>query len=257
MRKLIGFAILFAAATVAVSADTKIEFKATENGGSSMNSILIGQGKIRSDADQNTTVIIDPGVGAMTMIDRTKKTYTTITRADLNQMTQMLAQLEQQMGNMPPEMRQMMQGRMAGMGGGQAPAVVTDTGQTATVAGKSCRIFKTTQGERTTAETCMADPAALDIPAADRATVTAAMAWAKELTDTLAKAPMMGQLATASPFRNGLVPIRSTTIETDGTRKTSELVGVSNSALPGDTFAIPAGFKEQKLAMPGRGRGGN
>src|SRR5262245_39423972 len=108
-------AVLVAAATVAVYADTKIEFKATENGGASMNSILIGQGKLRADADQNTTVIIDPGEGAMTMIDRGKKSYTKITKADLAQMAQLIADLDKQLANMPPEMRQMMEGRLGGM----------------------------------------------------------------------------------------------------------------------------------------------
>jgi len=248
-HKSLFVAILLAAASVAVYADTKIEFKATENGGSSMNSILIGQGKIRSDADQNTTVIIDPTAGAMTTIDRGAKTFTTITRADLKQMTDLLA-------SMPPGMMEMMQGRMGGRGAVQAP-VVTDTGEKATVAGKSCRIFRTTQGGQTTAETCMADPSVIDIPAADRATMTAAMAWSKELTDAFAKLPMMGAMGNSQPFRGGLVPIRHTTIAADGTRKTSELVGVSTAALPADTFAIPSGFKEQKLQMPGRGRGGN
>ncbi|HEX5070136.1 MAG TPA: hypothetical protein VFV78_07955 [Vicinamibacterales bacterium] len=136
MRTLTGFfvAVLVTAATVAVYADTRIEFKATENGGTSLSSFLIGQGKVRVDADQNTTVIMDPAEGVMTMIDRGKKTYTKITKADMAQMAQMLAQLDQQMASMPPEMRQMMQGRMGGMGGAQA-AVVADTGEKATVAG--------------------------------------------------------------------------------------------------------------------------
>ncbi|HEX5070137.1 MAG TPA: hypothetical protein VFV78_07960 [Vicinamibacterales bacterium] len=101
----------------------------------------------------------------------------------------------------------------------------------------------------------MADPAVLDIPAADRATMTAAMAFSKEFTDMLAKSPMFGQLANTQPFRAGLMPIRQTTIAADGTRKTSELLGVTTSALPADTFAIPSGFKEEKLQMSGRGRG--
>jgi len=254
----LSIAVLIAAATVAFYADTKIEFKATENGGSSMIAFLIGQGKVRADADQNTSVMLDPTAGVMTMIDRDKKSYMKITRADMQQMAQMIAQLEQQMANVPPEMRQMIQGRMAGAGGasGAQAAVVTDTGEKATVAGKSCRIFRTTQGGRTTAETCMADPSALDIPAADRATMTAAMAWAKELTDTLAKSPMMASMMNAQPFRSGLVPIRSTTIAADGTRKTSELVGVTTAALPADTFTVPSGFTEQKLPTMGRGRGG-
>lgn len=247
-HKALFVAVLFAAATVAVYADTKIEFKATENGGSAMSAFLIGQGKVRADVDQTMTIIIDPKEGAMTTIDRAKKSYTKITRADIQQITQMMA-------NIPPGMEQMMQGRMAGRGGAQAP-VVADTGETATVAGKSCRIFRTTQDGKAIAEACMADPNSVEIPAADRATMTSALAFAKELTDALAKAPMLAGVLNAQPFRSGLVPIRFTSIAADGTRKTSELAGVTSATLPADSFAIPSGFKEEKMGM-GRGRGGN
>jgi len=70
--------IFLFAATIAVSADTKIEFKATENGGSSMSSILIGQGKIRSDTSTGM-VLIDPTEGSMTIVANDKKEYTKIT----------------------------------------------------------------------------------------------------------------------------------------------------------------------------------
>ena len=99
----------------------------------------------------------------------------------------------------------------------------------------------------------MGDAAALEIPAADRATLTAAMAWSKELTDALAKGPM-AKLADASPFRAGMVPLRSTTVAANGTRRTSEFVGVTSGALPADLFAVPAGYKELKLEIPKIGR---
>jgi hypothetical protein len=247
--------ILLAATTVAVSADTKIEFKTTEGGGSSMSSILIGQGKIRSDMSTGM-VIIDPAEGSMTIVANDKKEYTKITKADMKQIADMLAMLEQQMAGMPAEMRQMMASRMGGPGAGQPVAVTTDTGEKATVAGKSCRIFRTTQGGRTTQERCLAEPSAMSVPAADQATMVAAIAMTKDIMDTMSKSPMFGQIAATSPFPSGLVPLRTTTIDASGTRSTSELVGVSNAALPADTFTIPSGYKEQKLPT-GRGRGGN
>lgn len=248
--------ILLAAATVAVSADTKIEFKATENGGASMNTILIGQGKIRSDVSTGM-VIIDPTEGSMTVVANDKKQYTKITKADMKQITDMLAMMEQQLAGMTAEMRQMVQSRMGGAAGNQPAAVTADTGEKATVAGKSCRIFRTTQGGRTTQESCLADASAFDLPAADKATMTAAMAFAKEMTESLTKSPLFGQIASTSPFPSGLVPVRTTTIDASGKRMTSELVGVSTATLPADTFKIPADFKEQKLPVMGRGRGGN
>src|SRR6187549_2783869 len=123
----------------AVLADSKIEYKPTEGGGASLTTILIGQGKIRSDADANTSVIMDPTAGSSTILDHAKKTYTTIGKAEIAQLVDMMKQLEQAMASMPPEARAMMQGRM---GGGPA-ATTADTGEKATVAGKSCKIFRT------------------------------------------------------------------------------------------------------------------
>jgi hypothetical protein len=235
----------------AVMADSKIEYKATEGGGNSITSILIGQGKIRSEADANTSVIMDPAAGATIILDHGKKTFTKIGKAEIAQLTDLMKQMETMMANMPPEARQMMQGRM---GGGPVASTV-DTGEKATVAGKSCKIFRTTVQGKATAETCMADASAIDLPAADRATMAAAMAWSKELTDALATGPM-ARFADSSPFKAGMFPVRSTTIAADGSRKTSEFVGISNAAIAADMFTVPADYKEQKLTMPGRGRGG-
>jgi len=93
------------------------------------------------------------------------------------------------------------------------------------------------------------------MPAADRATLQAAMAWSKELSDALAKTPV-GRVGDSIPFRGGMFPVRSTTVATDGTRHTSEFSGVSNAAAPAGTFDVPAGYKEVKIEMPRIGRGG-
>lgn len=243
--------------TAVVLADSKIEYKATEGGGSSLSTILIGQGKVRSDAGPTTTVILDPSAGSTVILDHSKKTFTRLGKAELQQLTEMLKQLDDMMASLPPEARQMMQGRMGGAAGmsGGAAVVTEDTGEKSTVGGKSCRIFRTSIQGRPTAESCMGDASAIDLPAADRATLAAAMTWSKELTDALAKSPMI-RIADTSPFRAGLVPLRSTTIAADGTRRTSEFVGVTNSALGADLFAVPADYKEQKLDMPRIGRGG-
>jgi len=255
MKNLTGALLLtFVAASAAtLLADSKIEYKVTEGTTTAMT-ILIGQGKIRSEVDANSFGIIDPTEGSMTLVDNGKKTFTKITKADLQQMAQMMADMDKQLAAAPPEVRQMMASRM---GGGGTPSVTAATGEKATVAGKSCQIYRTTQGTKTTAEYCMADASAIDISAADRATMTASIAWSKELTDTLAKSPMMGQIANSMPFRAGMVPVRTTIFDANGGRTTTEFVGVSNGAIPATMFAVPSGYKEQKLPTMGRGRGGN
>ena len=245
------FALAFSLSTAVLLADSKIEYKVTEGNGASLDTILIGQGKIRSDADQNTSVILDPAAGATIMLDHAKKTYTRIGRAELQQFADVLKQLDEMMAQMPPEMRQMIAGRMGGAGG--SASVTEDTGTTATVGGKSCRIFRTSVSGKPTAEHCMADASVFEVAASDRATLTAAMAWSKELTDAVAKLPM-ARLSETGPFRAGLVSLRSTKIAADGTRHSSEFVGVTTGALSADLFAVPAGYKEQKIEIPKIGR---
>src|SRR5690242_67647 len=101
--------VLTLSATAAMRADSRIEFKVTEGKGAALEAIMIGHGKIRTDADKTTSVIMDPGAGTLTMIDHSKKSFTKLTKADIEQMAaqldRMMKQLEQQMASMPPEMR--------------------------------------------------------------------------------------------------------------------------------------------------------
>ena len=230
-----------------VLADTRLEFKTTEGTGD-LKGLTIAQGKIRTDADNNTSVILDPGAGVMTVLDHGKKTFTKITKAD---MEALVKQLEDTMAQVPPEMRQMMAARMGGAG---AAVSMAPTGQSSTVGGKACKVYQMTATGRVVSESCLAEVSAIEISAADRATLQAAAAWSKDLTDALAKTPL-GRIGDSIPFRGGLVPLRSTTIAANGTRNTSEFSGVSTAAVTADTFAIPADYKEQKMGM-GRGRGG-
>ena len=103
-------------------------------------------------------------------------------------------------------------------------------------------------------EYCLADASAIDIPAADRATIVASMEWSKKLTEMLSKGPMANMMPKTA-FPAGMLPLRTTMIDANGARSTSEFVSASTAALPADTFAIPSGYKEQKINM-GRGRGG-
>lgn len=245
--------VLFA--TAVTLADSRIEFKITEGTGTAFQSILIGQGKIRQDSDKNTSAILDPAAGVMTVLDHSKKTYTRLTRADIDQLAKTLddamKQMEQAMASMPPQMQE----RMKGMMGGASGAVeVVDTGKAGSVAGRSCQVFQTKTMGKLLGESCLADASAIELPASDRATVAAAMAWGKEIAEKLAKGPLAA-IGSALPFRGGLVPLRSTTFASDGSRTTSEFIGVTNAATSAETFAVPPGYTEKKIELP-KGRGG-
>lgn len=252
-------AVLLLLTGTAASADSRIEFKTTEGKGASFSAMLIGHGKIRTDADKMTAVILDPTAGAVVLLDHGKRTFTRLTRADIDQlvktMDDAMKQMEQAMARMPPEMKERMKGMMSSMGtmaGGAIERV--DTGERATVAGRPCRIFRTRVAERVTNESCMADPSAIELPAADRATLTAALAWMSEFSERLSKGPL-ARIGAAMQMPGGLIPLRSSDIAPDGTRSTSEFAGVSTASIPASTFEVPDGYKEQKIDMPRMGRG--
>jgi hypothetical protein len=247
-------AVLFA--TAVTLADSRIEFKITEGTGTAFQWIQIGQGKIRQDSDKNKSTILDPDAGVLTMIDHSKKTYTRLTRADIDQLAKtlddVLKQMEQPMAGIPPQMQERMKALMGGAAMGAIEVV--DTGKTGSVAGRSCRIFESKAMGRLVAENCLADASAIELPASDRATVLAAIAWGKEAAEKLLKGPLSA-VGSALPFRGGLVPLRSTTIASDGSRSTSEFTGVTNTPASAETFAVPAGYTEKKIELP-KGRGG-
>jgi hypothetical protein len=251
----LGVALGLAGTTLVAS--SRVQYKLTEGDRSSLTTILIGEGKMRAGSDDRPDAIFNPAEGSMTVFDHSRRTFTRITRDQLEQMVKMLGgamkeMMDQAMANIPPEMRDKMKGMMAmpTMPGAGEPTTTVDTGQTATVAGRSCRVFRTMVGTRVTAEDCLAEPTAFNLPAADRATLEGAMTMMKQFLEAVSQGPLSG-MARSLPFRDGKVPLRHTTIESDGARSTSELDSVTQVNAGPDAFGIPSGYTEQKL--PGIG----
>lgn len=257
MKKLVPVLVLSLFAGSAF-ADARIDFRNVEGSGASMQSILIGHGKMRTDADADasTSVILDPTNRSMTLLQHNERKYTRIDREQLSQMGGMLdsamAQMEQALADLPPEMRAQMQGMIGGAIGGAAgqPMVrVVETGRSDTVAGHGCRIYETRMQNQVVSETCMGAPSALSaLSASDRRVLDGALAMSQELAESLNDGPF-GQLVDLGPFQSGLFPLRVTEIE-NGRRSTSEFAGIDSSALSADLFAIPAGYREEKIEMP-------
>lgn len=241
-------------------ADSTINFRATEGGGAAIQSMQVAHGKVRTDADGSTSVIFDTGSQAMIVLDHGKREFTRIGKAEMEQMGQTLnqamRQMEQAMANVPPEMRAQMQGMLGGAipgMGGDALVKVEETGQRDRVAGHACTVYRTQVQGRTVNESCMGDVSVLsELPAADRATLDAAMAMTRAIVEELASGPL-AQFADMTPFKDGLMPLRVTDIE-GGRRSTSEFAGIDTSPIAADRFAVPSGYREQKLEMPNLSR---
>ena len=255
VRRLALTCVLVAAMSAAVLADSRITFKATEGSGSMLQTLLVGQGKLRIDADATTSLIVDPKAETVVILMHSQKQFMRMTRAQIDQLGGLLdtvmKQMQATLAAMTPEQRAKAEASMGPLAGGGA-VVTTNTGKTAKVASHTCRIYQTTSAGKPIAEVCYGDLAAIQMPAADRATVQAAMKMGKDMFDKVARGPM-AQFAKAAPFSADGVPLRSTEFGADGSRRTSEFAGVTTGALPAETFAVPAGYKEQAMPMVGRG----
>ncbi len=237
-------------------ADARIDFRATEGGGASIQSLFIGQGKLRSDANAGTSVIMDPDTGTMTILQHDKRKYIHMGKAEIEQMSGALksamVQMEQSMANLPPAMRAQMQGMMGGSGGKPMVQVV-QTSQRETVAGHACTIYQTQAQGRTVSEACMGSTAVLGgLSAADRRILDSALAMTTKLAESMSQGPL-GNMVDLGPFKAGLFPLRVTDIE-GRRRATSEFAGIKTGSLSADLFATPPGYREEKIEIPKLGR---
>jgi Domain of unknown function (DUF4412) len=225
------------------------------------NRVQIDAKRMRAEATGPTggkqVVVFDGVKQVMMLIDDAKKTYTEMTRADIDalgaQMSGMMAQLQEQMKNMPPEQRAQMEAMMKGRGmaiPGMAPKTQYRKTGTGTVGKWTCDKYEAYSGETKVSEICTVDPKVLGFTAADFEVSKEMAAFFKKVVPT--GAAEMFSVGTAELGFSG-VPVR--TVTSSGPQPiTTEMTEVSRQTFPDSTFEAPAGYQKTDMMM-GRGRG--
>jgi hypothetical protein len=167
---------------------------------------------------------------------------------------QMMAQIREQMQNMPPEQRRQMEEQMGRMGmepppqAAKPPQIVAKpTGRSGVVNGVVCEIVEVYADETPVRTMCVADPKALGLPQSDYRTLMAMNAFMKRLSEiSMATA---GPAAAPNPAgfmqdSDGL-PVRMTDVASGST---IELNVSTGQHLGSDLFSVPPGF--QQFQMP-------
>ena len=252
------------AAAPAIAADgVLIAQKVTNGDKTGTSSTQIEKTRMRTEADQNgrrIVIVFDTANGGvLRMIDDQNKTYTEMTKADVDriasQMSGAMAQLQQQMQNMPPEARARMEAMMQGGRGmigamGGPPPQYKKVG-TDTVGKWRCDKYEGTKNGEKASETCTVDPSALGFTIAD-------FEAAKQLGEFFSKLlppGMDGLFRFGSASANGFagIPVRTVTFRNGQPGATIELTDARHENFPDSLFAVPAGY--QKREAPGmRGR---
>jgi len=255
-------AIGFAGAPAAAADGVLIAQKITSGDKTTTLQTQLEKTRMRAETDQNgrkMLVVFDGSAGIFRSIDEQNKTYTEMTRADVerisSQMSGAMAQMQQQLQNLPPEQRArveaMMQGGRGMVGAMAGPPPEYKKVGTDTVGKWRCDKYEGTKNGEKSSEICTVDPSALGFTPSD-------FEVAKQLAEFFAKMmpPGMDSLfRVGAPGPNGFsgIPVRSVTFKGGTPQSTTEVTDVSRQNFPDELFAVPAGYTKRE--MPGmRGR---
>ena len=268
VAKALAIAIAAAAVTAAplVAADgILIAHKVTSNGNTMTSQTQIEKTRMRTEVTgpdgRKQILIFDGGAQVMRMIDEGGKTYSEMTKADVDrvsgQMQGAMAQLQQQMANMPPEARARMEAMMQGAGRGMAGMAAQrpeyrKAGGTERVGRWTCDKYEGVRNGAKVSEMCTVDPSVVGFAAAD-------FAVTKQFAEFFMKLMPQGvdrifSVGTAGPAGFSGIPVKSVNYDNSGkVTSTTELTDVTRQNFAEALFAVPAGF--QKRDFPGAGRG--
>ncbi len=249
-----------------------ITMKSTTGGSTVTHQIQLDPNHMRAEMSgrgggQNA-VVFDGVAQAMYIIDDSKKTYTEITKDDLDRVAGQMAQAQQQMqgamANLTPEQRARIEAAMRGRGGAGMPGMpgmaaappkptFKKTG-TDKVGKWTCDKYEGYEGDRKTSEVCTVAPSALGLTDSDFAVTKQ---FAKFFSGVMPQmSSQVFSLATIEDKGYSGLPIRSITYGTDGSvQTTNELGDISRQNIPDSTFAAPSGYAKQDMPF-GRGRRG-
>jgi hypothetical protein len=226
-----------------------ISMKSTKGASTTMTQIQLDANHMRTEMAGRTGgqngVVFDGDKQTMYIIDDSKKTYSEITKEDLDRVK---AQMQGAMAQLTPEQRAQIEGMMRGRAargmpamGGAAPKPTFKKVGTDKVGKWTCDKYEGYEGDKKTSEVCTVPPTALGLTASDF-----------DVTKQFAKffSGIMPQMANNVFSLGSLedrgfvgVPIRSISYGADGgVNDTMELTDISHQNIPDSTFAPPAGF---------------
>ena len=230
----------------------------TAGGQTTTQQIQMDRTHIRAETQtsgDSVAFVYDGPAKTVRMINLSKKSYSEMDQAQLQQMGQQLnaalSAMQAQLKNLPPEQQKMMQDLMKGRGmpgAGAAPErTVYKSAGSDKVGQWTCARHDGYRGAEKVAEVCAVDPAALGLMPTD-------FEAAKQLADIIKS--MMPAAVDQLSFNGTIedqgfpgVAVRRVTLRNGAPQLTTELTEVRRGAIPASAFAAPAGFKRE--TMPG------
>jgi metal-dependent amidase/aminoacylase/carboxypeptidase family protein len=249
--------VLSTAAPVLAADGVLIVQQMTMNGVPMTSQVQMEPNRVRTEiADPNggtQTVIFDGPRQVLLLVNSARKSYIEMTKADVDRIAAMLAQMQAQMANMPPAARSQMEGMMRGRGMPGSPGAKTEYKKTGSgKTGKwSCDTYDGYQGGQKVSEICTVAPSVVGLNERD----FAAARQMAEFFKTLIPQGADQIINIGTPEEQGFsgVPVRTSTTAA-GQQITVEIVDVKRDTFSDSIFTVPAGFQKQDfMGMGGRG----
>jgi hypothetical protein len=233
-------------------ADFRADYEVSGQGNvPALSRIEVGGGHMRTDSG-NVSMLFDVGSGRLLLVEHDKHQYMDMAKI-ADSAGAAMAQANAALANLPPEQRAMMQQRMGALANGAAKAVVhvTPTGANDHVAGYACQVYRTEVNGRHGADSCLADVDAAGISSADRATLRSAFQQLKAMSDKMSAGMFKSPV---NDVPDDKFPVRITMYDEAGKTQIVELKSIASSGADAADFAVPAGYNEKEVALPGRHR---
>lgn len=242
--------MLFVAPAVA---DTRLRY-VDEQSGEEQSAIAIKDSKVRmDDAGSPSWSLFDTETRSLIVVDPDEKTWTSLDEEAMQQaagqMNAAMAEMREQLEQMPPEQRAMVEKMMGGMAdaGRMVETKVDRTGTTLNKAGYDCAQVFMSVGSMARSELCVVAPDELDIPPADRQALDAMQDHMKKFADTMSNA--FGAAGSTFDFGFDSVGGIPVYIKQDDQPSAQILEDVSHSGVDADLFRIPQGYREEKIGI--------
>ena len=245
-----GGAALLVVSCSAARADVTIEMR--QNGEPLIT--YVSQHKLASSSEAGGMIFLgDEKI--LRMIDTGRKRYTEMTEADAAALGAQMAAMQHRVQNMPPQIRERMQG-MANMPGAGGKRTVRALGETRKIRDFDATGYVvTTEGTKGETEVWTADPRNLGIQSEDFAVFRELAAFMRTMVPGFeGMREMIKNYEQPDPGEVPGFPVLTIRRDENGSeRSRAELVKLDRGSISGDKFKVPAGFKKQDMDL---GEGG-
>jgi hypothetical protein len=265
MKILRFVAVLFTAVPVWCGVLIRTEVTDVKAGTVQKQEMLLDADRLRLNmtAEGSPTSILfltDNGRNRIVILNPARNEYRELDQQTLNQLSGVMAQMQAQLQNLPPEQRarmeQMLRGRMGQAGAGGAPGTI---GQRTTyvakgsgsVNGFACTKYEGVRGAEKVAELCAAKPEDLHFNAADFQAVAKLRDFASGFLSTMANSPFVnGRLDYLVQAGFEGYPVDHTTFSGGEAVSKMELKSIERASFSDVDFSL-ANAKKMDL-LPGR-----